>query len=199
MKLVCCGIPRSGSTLIWQILKTVFPEMEIPQTHPAAWEPDGSFVVSSIRHPCDVAASRYRVRLSRGSEADGGTKGLEAEMVVMKEHYDALHFVRGYRGKLLRYEEFYNDYDVIFKMIRERLWTNVSRETQDEISAKYSVKENKERADKQKSFRTFDEEKIHGAHIGVIHPGMWRLLPDWQRDQIEDFCKPIAAEWGYEV
>lgn len=32
--IVMCGIPRSGSTLVWQILQAVFPGQDIPKTHP---------------------------------------------------------------------------------------------------------------------------------------------------------------------
>lgn len=66
MNVVCCGIPRSGSTLCWQILSALFPDREIFKTHPAAWEPDGRTVTFiTLRHPYDVAASRYQFRITR--------------------------------------------------------------------------------------------------------------------------------------
>ena len=199
MKFIICGIPRSGSTLVWQIMQAIFADQKILQTHPVELVFDGSFAIATIRHPCDVAASRYRIRLSRGGIKCGGASGLEAELVVMKTHFDALSRIRDSLGKLLWYEDFYQDYTVIYRMIQEEFHCNVSCLRREELDRLFSATANKERADKLNSFNEIDEQKIHGDHIGPVVPGAWTKLPDWQKDAIQEFCLPIADEWGYTI
>ena len=202
MKLLLCGIPRSGSTLVWQIMKTLFPEQEIPQTHPDAedrkWAEEGVVSITTIRHPCDVAASRFRVRISRGGEGVGNEAGLEAELAVMKMMFEGLEDVHKYDHRMLRYEDFYNDHHPIYEMV-EDLGRTVPNKLRSEISVKYSAKANRQRAESLSSFNVFDDERIHGDHIGPVHPGSWLFLPNWQRKMIKEVCQPIADKWEYGI
>jgi len=115
------GIPRSGSTLVSQLVRGVLglvdPNFKLIQTHPGVGEReevDHTFI--TIRHPYDVAASRYRIRLSRSPEAYG-LNGLRAEMSVMFQHYAGLKNLYQLPHTVLRYEKFYQDYDIIFMAI----------------------------------------------------------------------------------
>lgn len=68
--LMICSIPRSGSTLVEQILQEVFPSERVCKTHPATtdWRPNGELVLTTIRDPRDVVASLYRVCKEWGYE-----------------------------------------------------------------------------------------------------------------------------------
>lgn len=201
MQLTCCSIPRSGSTLVWQILKTIFHETEIPKIHPDTPIADDSTCVSTIRHPYDVAASRYRVRLSRGGVRDGGPLGLEAEIGVMITMFANLSFILKVNScdiHLLRYEDFYQDHTPIYELAH-KLGRPVPEKDRIRISAMFSADANRKRAAKLKSFYDVGEENIHGDHLGPVEPGSWRSSPEWMRKMIQDSCYLLCVEWGYAI
>lgn len=200
MQLVMCGIPRSGSTMVWQILREVFlGEQDILQTHPGAWEPtEGTFAVVTIRDPRDVAASRYRVRLSRAGVASGGPVDLEAELHVMKEMFDGAKRILQSPSVLLRYEDFWDNRNTIYEMIETHLGKVVKEEQRKRIDRLYGLEANQRRAAALPSFLEYDEDKIHGDHIGPVIPGSWKqVLPEWAVEMVSIFCKPLLEEWGY--
>ncbi len=199
--IVMCGIPRSGSTLVWQILQEVFPNQRIHKTHPDLWETDGSIVVISIRDPRDVAASLLRVRLSR---AGGGLDGITNDDVatVLRRtqlSFDRLNLIlKGPHIPFLRYEEFYNDYSIIYKVIEEAFGIQVAECDQIRINERFSLKENKKRADKLENFSKVDKDEIHGDHIGHVVPGYWRrYFPRRYWSQVKNVYIKVGKKWGY--
>ena len=198
-QIVMCGIPRSGSTLVWQILQAVFADEFILKTHPDIWEPDGSTVIVSIRNPFDVVASLLRVRLSREGRNEFIQDDIEnvlGRTILCFERLDGLLYGS---HALLRYEHFYNDYSLIYDVIRSIFGFSVSFLDRKRINEQFSLKNNQERAAALKDFNEVDLCQIHGDHIGCIHPGYWeRYLPDWSFGQVVDICEPICEEWGYE-
>ena len=202
MSIAVCGVARSGSTLVWQILSAMlgFP---VGQLHPAtdadlqAW----SRYVVTIRHPFDIAASRYRVRLSRDERGAGWT-GLEAELFVMLEHFrGAQKILSTMDSMLLRYEEFYLDYDLAIDALEKFCLVEVSAEKRAAIKEEFSLMANQQRAQKLGCFLDHDPiSRVHGDHIGAVHPGMWKeQLPDWGVQLVIAMCSNLAKEWGYET
>jgi len=115
----------------------------------------------------------------------------------MKRHYDLLPLVLEQRCTLLRYEQFYSNYDVIFDAFEDALGVDTSDRVA--LKARYSLTANKDRASKLNSFMQVDSERIHGDHIGGVVPGSWKhILPSELHDQMLDYCRPIAKEWFYE-
>ncbi len=76
VKVVFCGVPRSGSTLMWQVFTHILPELahhnpipgarlRVPgtRTTPKDWKPDGeSWALVTIRHPYDISGSKYTIK-----------------------------------------------------------------------------------------------------------------------------------------
>lgn len=196
--VVVCGIPRSGSTLVWQIVQAVLPQEDILKTHPDIWEPDGSRAIVSIRDPHDVVASLYRVRLSRSQKREGDQEDVSSAIRRMLISYDALNKVMKGPYDILRYEEFYHNYSVIFRYIECKLNVQVTSFVQKWISETYSVEANRARASRLMDFNEVDREQIHGDHIGNVHPGSWSdVLPEWAWDQVVKESRPVTREWGY--
>jgi hypothetical protein len=51
-----------------------------------------------------------------------------------------------------------------------------------------------------KDFNEWDDDMIHGDHIGAVKPGSWpKVLPEELWEPMLKFCWPIAEEWGYET
>lgn len=196
--VVMCGIPRSGSTLVWQVLSEVLPG-PIPQTHPAAWERDGeSVAVVTIRDPHDVAASLYRVRISRGGVGVGGEEGLANVLKQVQIYFGAVPRVLESPHLLLRYEEFVYDRDVIWRAIWDSFGVEVLPPERERIERKFSLEANQKRAAKLRDFNEVGEHHIHGDHIGPVDPGSWKWeLPVETWERVRGVCGPIADEWDY--
>jgi hypothetical protein len=197
MQLTVCGIPRSGSTLVWQLLQALFPDIKVGQTHPGDYTSDGSFYFATIRNPFDVAASRYRVRLSR-DPSSGGRPGMKAELAFMRTTYAGLDRVLAEpQVHLLRYEHFYCNYNEVFDAVETRLSRAVTHRERVLLEAEYSLGMNTMRAASQENFLKWDDKMIHGDHIGAVIPGSWSYLENWQKKMIQDEVSDIADEWGY--
>jgi len=204
MKITVGGIPRSGSTLVWQLISEVFPKVKIGKTHPAAWEPDGSFIIVTIRNPYDVGASRFRHRTLRdqtGLVNIANLAGLDAELNEMIKHFAPLTaWVKELpEMALLRYEDFYNNYDLIFDLIEERLNKIVPMALRDTIKDKFSLDKNRKRC-AQPVVKGENRFRMGPGHIGTVTPGLWRsIIPPWGYELMAEKCGPVAKEWGYET
>jgi len=195
-----CGIPRSGSTLVWQIFDALhLVDTKVERTHPAAWEPDGRFPIVTIRNPHDIAASLYRVRISRGGKDVGNEFGLDVVLGRTELYFSHLPKVLRVKHLLLRYEEFYRDHNVIYDAFSDLFQTYIYRGQRLEISERFSVAANRARAAKMKDFNEIGEADIRGDHIGPVLPGSWKeVVPEWGWEKVEEICAPIAKEWDYE-
>jgi hypothetical protein len=191
-----CGIARSGSTAVWQVLRAVFGE-GIEQIHPDTWIPDNRKVIVTMRHPYDIAASRYRIRLSRGGVGCGGWQGLEAELYVMKSHFDGVKKIMAHGNYyILHYEEFWNNRWMIYDMIEKELGRFVPREERELIEQCFGLEANRKRAAQLKDFNSHDKDMIHGDHIGKVTPNSWsKVLPKDLWFSMLRFCNPILEEW----
>jgi hypothetical protein len=155
--------------------------------------------VVSVRDPHDVVASLYRVRLSRNGKKEGDEDDVSNVIRRMSLSYQALKEVMKGPHVILRYEEFYNNHSLIFQMIEETFGVVTPPRSRIQISGRFSVRENRKRAAKMKSFNDVDKDQVHGDHIGKVEPGYWQQeLPSWSHEQVVVECWDIAREWGYE-
>lgn len=196
--IVMCGIPRTGSTLVYQIACCLISP-DVHKTHPQNWSPDGvTTALITIRNPFDVAASLYRVRLSRANRIDGNR--MDVDTTVLRARFYFLDVKKVMVGPhiLLRYEDFWNNYNVIFDALEKFRGEVVPKDVRQRLSVEYSLQANRERASKLKNFLEVDADGIHGDHIGPAIPGSWQsVIPRWGHSFVKEICEPIAKKWGY--
>lgn len=198
MKVVGCGIPRSGSTLVWQILQAVFPTQIVLKTHPDIWQPDGSMAFVSIRYPRDVVASLYRVHLSRAGRQQGTSDDLEACICRMEVSFAALPKVLGGPFEMLRFEAFYQSHHIVYDAIEDALAVLIPDAVRTRISKLFSLEQNRARSAVLKDFNAVDKDHVHGDHYGPAAPGYWdKTLPGWALPEVVRRCKPVEVEWDY--
>lgn len=197
---VVCGIPRSGSTLIWQIVQTLFPLQNIQKTHPSwkHWSPDDSAIIITVRDPRDVAASLYRVRLSRGGENVGGEEGLRHVISRTLNYFESVPYLFDQYHILLKYESFVHNYKIIYDALESFAKIKINEETRKKLSKEFSINANKKRAQKLENFNQVDDSGIHGDHIGSVEHGSWKHLPFWMRSILQEELKNLCEEWEYE-
>lgn len=205
MIVTACGIPRSGSTLVWQILTRVFPNKQILKRHPGGWAPDGSFAFGSIRDPYDCAASRFRARVI-GDKGDGsqetvaGTKaGLVQELRNMKHNFGALEgWMAACDHVVLKYEDFFNNFDVVFAAIEKHLSRKVTSEMRKQIEDDCSLARNRQRSYAPRDPKVYKTTLINSAHVGYGVPDTWKIvIPRWGYAILKQYCEPLCLKWGY--
>lgn len=200
-----CGIPRTGSTLTWQILHLLYPQQYVRKVHPTEWEPTGDWVVTTVRHPLDSAASRYRMRLLRAEQSGvdptteyiSGWTGMEAELNEQAKHFVALRNMLKYpRLILLKYEDFVHNYDVIFDAIQFSMGRVIPPSERETLTRHVGLEANRRRSEGSRD----DQWHIHHGHVATPEPGQWRkVIPEALHERVVEACRPFCKEWGYEA
>jgi len=205
--IIACGIPRTGSTLVWQILSRALPMYNIIKAHPASWTPcDCELIVGSIRHPYDNAASCFRSRVigdnGDGIHVEGTKKGLRAELNMLTNNYKVLRKLKDRYGDkmvILRYEDFFNNFEVIFNIIEEKTSEIIPFRRREDIIKDCSFKTNLKRSITDIRGKEYKQTKINPGHVGVGIPGTWKtVIPRWGYSIMKKWCDPLCKEWKYE-
>ena len=167
------GMIRSGSTLIYNILKEIFPVYTINKTHNHSRSWKEIFLkkipmVCTYRDPLDIICSsikRYEKLVTREviDEQIKELKQFGFDDFIKLEKIP--RFVDKNRLNL-KYENFYNNFDYIFKELEDFFNIQITSNLRSKIESKLSIQGVKEKISK---FKTFDEYDMnnhwHGKHI----------------------------------
>jgi hypothetical protein len=206
--IVQYSIPRTGSTLITQILKQVFPDNKVFKTHNVIKQ--DLAIVSTYRDFRDVLVSGWRVhhdiplqdlnagRKITSEELDKNLRKLISDIKSlegMKAHYQD-------NMLLLKYEDFIHNYDYVFSELVRFFQVEISEDLRNKVKVYCSIDKNLERSGKFKTFRKqWDKDTlIHGLHIYKRgEPGGWKhLVPEELHYEVNSRLKKFLIRWGYE-
>jgi len=200
-KIFACGVPRTGSTLIWNILVKAYPGRTIIKKHPGSWNPEEGIIIGSIRYPYDTAASCFRTRIvgdkGDGIDVQGTRKGLISELMMMTNNFRCMRdLVDNWGAIVLRYERFFNDFDYIFDALEERIG-KISQSVKKRIKEEYSFEAVRNRLlDANPGDLRIDRMGV--SHVALGYPGAWKaIIPFWGYDTLKKWCDPLCQEWGY--
>ena len=162
----------------------------------------------TIRDFRDILVSNWRVINDISlEEIDSGRKPTDTEIKTqinrtifyIEEFYKMVDYYEN-QATIIKYEDFYNDHNYLYDVLEKYLEINISIELRKNLSEKYSMKANKERADKFDSFRKWDESGIHGNHVHKGKVGVWReLIEKHHHTIVNNALKRHLERWGYEV
>lgn len=210
------GVPRSGGTLIYNIVKNVYePGRVSPQKH-NYFEADGETekVIAVYRDFRDSIVSQWRVMTAGFDEEDGavlmhparvasdcdGQLKVVADLDKFKE--DTL---RGRNILFLKYEDFFRsetstvNFDFIFSELEDFLDIDIDEERQAYIVKTFSFENQKKAAKRYEDFHSWDEETgVHGHHLYKGKEGTWRELVAPEYHFIfERILGAALRRWGY--
>ena len=167
-RIIQFGMIRSGSTLIYNILKELFPDRRISKTHKYRKNWKDAFlkvpIVATYRDPLDIICSSIK------------THDDLANREIIKNHIkllkvngldDFVKLDKRYKNKLnLKYEKFYNNFDYVFNKLEDFLDIKISSSLRIKIENKLSIQKVKEKIKEFKTFNEFDKNSHwHGNHI----------------------------------
>lgn len=220
-QILLFGMPRSGTTYVYQCLQRCFPDRDVSVTHSIdtvrlRMHKDLLIVVRDFR---DVMFSQWR----SGSEVPQGKYQLvdiskreesygvqDPKKMSMSDIHSSLTKVLNWCSTLdmvlklfpntpiLRYESIFNKTDVL---VNKMSWIfNEDLSQYKEIVAKTcSLKHNKGIANKLESFLEIDKESdIHGGHIFSGVPGTWeRFIEDGGVELVNSRLQTYLERWEY--
>tara|TARA_Y100000389_G_scaffold154931_1_gene155524 strand:+ start:4565 stop:5176 length:612 start_codon:yes stop_codon:yes gene_type:complete len=151
---------RSGSTLVYNILREF---SNVIKTHNMSVK-NGQLYVITYRHPynCIISSLLRNERKINSSNIKSeiseylknGGKDLLKNDLLKKNIL------------LLQYEEFFNNYEVIYNKLEKFLNINIDENKKIELSKKYHITNVKKITNKYKKFKEYDKTThLHGKHI----------------------------------
>lgn len=183
--------PRSGSTLVFNIVREVLPDRKIDKTHNYNPKFAKHKVVVTYRHPLDSIAS--------GIQRYGRTPSdQEIENQIEEFNASGIWELLDIRDKLnvlmLRYDNFYNNFAYIFDSLEKFFRIEIPEEQRAEISEKYKIEVVQKVAQQFDSFHAFDEvTHWHGKHISEYKGTTYYYKEFFTRPQI-DYLKSVYKE-----
>ncbi|MDP6426078.1 MAG: hypothetical protein QF443_03730 [Dehalococcoidia bacterium] len=205
-KVKLYGVPRSGGTLVYNIIREVFPDLEIkPQTH--TYFQDSVKAVVTYRDFRDSVISTWRVSLGFD----------EQDYKVIAKYRWLIDTIDGYKRQVsdnlnrfrnewsendvlfIKYENWFNNYDFLFERLEIFFDVKINSSERKILKKKYSRREVKKKIKQFKSFDEYDKkDHFHGYHIYSGHPATWKqLLRKEDHVKLTYSMLNELSEWGY--
>lgn len=202
--LIQFGPPRTGSTLLWNILRTAYPNREVLKLHKLNHYQKSalceSCIVATIRNPLDFISSsiqRY--------EKEPTIRVIEQQLDEYERLgiWDLLELENNPRAIVLKYEDFIFDWDHAYRKIEDFLGEGISDESKKACLEKYSIEAVEKKAVSLGSFSNYDrEDHIHGKHISKFRGKIGYYSEYLNEDMINKIYNRftvIFSEFGYET
>jgi hypothetical protein len=170
--------PRTGSTLLWNVMRQSFPKYQIYKQHgltQAQFDSDVP-IVSSIRNPLDVIVSsleRYRLEAT--------DENVRAQLSEMERF--GMNKVSGLQQRantlILQYECFYNNFDYLFQRLEVFFSEPIPHAVRTKIECEFSLENVERKSLRLGDFCNYDKvDNIHGRHISKSRgvPGQYRQV-----------------------
>ncbi|CAK22519.1 hypothetical protein KQ296_05215 [Synechococcus sp. CS-197] len=195
MQIYQFGLLRSGSTLVYNILKEIFYK-HIHKCHSLENMPSGKLVIT-YRNPVDIIASSI-LRL----DDDLTDNTISKHLLICKNNgFNDITELKQESACFLQYEKFYFDHTYIYNELEAFFGITIDTKLRIYLKDKYSVKNIAHSVSKFSSFKEYDlETHFHGKHISKFMgaPGSgYELFNQEQINRIESEFGEIFQLLGY--
>lgn len=198
-RIVQFGIPRSGSTLVYNVLREAYPATYVKKTHSLSAKLLRYPIIATYRHPLDVMASLLQCQALEMSDSE-----IRKQLILL--NIQGLWDILSIRDKpgvlLLRYEEFSQNFDFLFDAIESFLDQPIAVATRVRLKDTYSVANVKSRIGDNQDFSKYDKvTQLHGRHISRFdgQPGYYKeLFAPQQIAYLQKYLSFFMEEMGYE-
>jgi hypothetical protein len=212
-KIVVNTAPRTGSTLIYNVLRFLF-ERDNPQPfsnqdenlvikrHDASLFDPRYIYVSTIRNPVECCISNYRLRYNETKSLDSHSS-LGRSIDSQIAHYNYLDALRkkGLLCLILRYEDFVNDFEPLFRNIENHFGIVIDPKDRALLKKALSKENVNRNIAHMSSFSEYDQySSFHGAHIDKGEISELDLI-QIKRAILVRLCRnaDLFKKWGYPI
>lgn len=201
--VIQCSPPRTGSTLLWNVLRVGYPQKKVIKTHGLKDLPAPmirmSRIIMSVRNPLDTVSSsilRYRKEPSREFVSK------QIKEIDERGIWDTLEFKGRANVLILKYEDFSGDFDYTFGQLEQFMRTPIPEDRQKVIKRDFSIESVEQKSASLGSFGTYDaEDQVHGCHVSRYR-GASNYYQDFLGDEeirlIYFHYRPIFDAFGYD-
>ena len=224
MKIIQFGIPRSGTVIIWQILKDIFKNDQIIKTH--IYDKGitkNQKIVATIRDFRDILISRFVIKQTgflnindmhpinineRKNKSFNDFISLEniseqdiiniCNEILKDEKYMDEYLKLGDNILWLRYESYFNNFDYIFDKLEIFFDIKINSNLRNVIKVNRNIEKNKNISLKMKNFNEYDPNSfLYGNHINFPTPDWKNKLPIKYHSLANELLKSILLKWEY--
>jgi len=218
MNILQYGIPRSGTTVIWQILHEIFPKYDVIKTH--SFKNLKCKAVITVRDFRDVLVSQFmtdREKKNKMQCLDLNKKLFKSKEItspifskiiikkysirIEKEEKTLQKYIDIYGNNCLclRYEKFFENFKYIFDNLENFFNISIKNKQQELIKYKCNLKNNKRVSDMLEDFNQWDiNTLIHGHHIINGVPGNWKkVIPKNLHVYLNNNLYKPLKKWSY--
>ena len=206
-RIIQFSVPRSGSTLITQILMEMFPDTEVQKVH--GYREDWYLypVVVAVRDFRDCLVSIWRTHQNIPLDKVESSKMIKEEIdlwlgKLLKNIDDLDRITDECSPLILKYEDFVDSHELIFSKIENFFRIDFPGETLVKIAAKTSIENNLKKSLELNRFEQYDHDNlIHGLHIYKKgRPGAWlSLIPKEHHSFVNKKLEKSLKKWGYKI
>ena len=201
------GAPRNGTTLLRMILKYLSKNVE--SSH--IWFKTELPIVIVYRDPRDVAVSIWRFNegtydkdgklTNRMFDNEQKTNSLICRAkAYMEETIRCIDYYKDRKNAwIIRYRDFYNNYDFIFSGLEKLLNIYISDRLKNKIIENTKIDYIKKIQNKYNSSEEFDYDTgIHGHHVYHVTPQIWRTeVPDKYKESFVGQLEDVIIKLGF--
>lgn len=190
---------RSGSTLVYNILRESMPNKHILKRHKLEENQIKKHkIVATYRHPIDCLASsfkRYGLKVNETNMSNQINELKENGLDDLCKVFEEKQILK------LKYEEFYNNYDHIFNNLEIYFNIKILENKRKEIKDRYNINKIISKTKHYKSFNEFDKKsQLHGNHVSNSKgaPNSYvDFFSENEIDYINNELKPHIKKLGY--
>ncbi len=182
-KIIQFGVPRSGSTLIYNVIKALLPYARVKKVHDLRGVGESLPIVCTYRNPLDVMASLFESQKIELNQAS-----LERQIVLLNLSgiWDAVRVSDQSNTLMLRYENFYCDLAGAVRSVAEFLDVKVTEEKVGRITQKLRLESVVEHTAGLRDFSEVDKKtKFHGNHVSRFRGEPGYHVEVFDSEQIE--------------
>ncbi len=189
---------RTGSTLVYNILRECLPDKKITKAHTYCRHFSRLKVVATMRHPFDSIASILQTQNQAPSE-----EHIRAAVTVYKRNggSDLIKVKNNTNVMLLKYEEFVNNFEPIFSGVERLFNLNIPAEKRSELTKKYSIEGARKITAIYGNTGKWDPvTQLHGRHISKFEgrPSYHKdFFTDDQRQTLHELLKEELLALNY--
>ena len=175
--MVQYGPPRSGSTLVYNMMREIFPSKKIFKVH--SFRKMCSFLttVGTYRNPLDsIASSLLRYGIEKPTDGDVQK---EIEVFYAAGFNKIPEMMNKNNILMLKYEDFIENHDYIFNSLEDFMDITIETEIKERLKSKYAKEKIKEHIDELKQSQQKDSKgQWHLNHISEYkgRPGYHREI-----------------------
>ncbi len=177
-RLIQYSPPRTGSTVVWQIMNQIFPGREIKKTHtPSEVLQSNSWSIITFRDPVDTAISRFRISCDPQNFKSGkySWSVMEKEILLTQKELESffkllqkMDYTLPENIILLHYDDFEDNLGFVFGAVRKKWKKRVEKSIIKKTIENSSQEENLKKSEKFEDFSEHDpHSQIHGNHVYV--------------------------------